>query len=316
MRNYQRAELRQLSFPEEHITVTPTPEPFVKWAGGKTQLLAQFKDFFPASYQRYYEPFLGGGAVFLALCPPQATLNDANPTLITAYRHIQNQLEALLPLLQTIRRTYHALALAEQEDAFYRLREEYNQLPTGSLEKTALFIVLNKTCYNGLYRENARGQFNVPFGRYINPVMFREENLRAIARVLQGVELLNATFGAAVETARRGDFVYCDPPYMPVSTTASFTKYTKDDFGPARQTELAHLVHDLTERGVLVMVSNSDTLFIRELYQDLYIGEVRAGRVINSNPARRGKINELVITNYLPRDTSAFDILTLGKRKE
>jgi DNA adenine methylase len=276
----------------------PPPEPFLKWAGGKSRLLRQFARLFPARFRRYYEPFLGSGAVFLHLQPPNACLSDSNPSLIAAYRHIQTRLDDLLPLLHHLRRTYHALAPAQQQHEYYRMRERYNQLRPGALEKTALLIVLNKTGYNGLYRENARGGFNVPFGRYNNPAMFREENLRAVSQALQGAELLPASFGEAVAGAQAGDFVYFDPPYMPSSKTASFTSYTRGRFGPERQVALAEEVRRLAARGVLVMLSNSDTPFIRNLYHDFYQHEVSATRVINSRSTGRGKLRELVMTNY------------------
>lgn len=273
-------------------------EPFLKWAGGKKRLLKQLTSFFPPRFQRYYEPFIGSGAVFFHLKPARAILNDENPHLITAYRHIQRRLDDLLPLLQQIRREYHALTTAQQKDAYYHMRERYNQLATGTLEKTALLIVLNKTGYNGLYRENTRGRFNVPFGRYDNPAMFSEDNLRAVAAALQGVQLLNTDFSCAVQSAQPGDFVYFDPPYMPLSKTASFTSYTRGAFGPERQRDLAALMRRLAARGVLVMLSNSNTNLIRELYHDFYIHEVEAGRAINSKREARGKIKELVITGY------------------
>ncbi len=296
LQNYQ-----QISF-ENFATVVvkpPTrPEPFLKWAGGKGQLLSQLETLFPASYNRFFEPFLGSGAVFFRLLPDKTILNDINPNLIFAYRHVQTQLELLLELLYSLREKYHAFSLAEQEQEYYRIRDQYNQLKSGSLEKTALLIFLNKTGYNGLYRENARGGYNVPFGRYDNPAMFTEENLRAVSEVLQKVELLNAPFIEGVAAAGPGDFVYFDPPYMPISKTASFTSYTKNTFGPQEQIALSKLVRELSGRQVKVMVSNSNAPFIRELYGEFKLHEVKAGRAINSKPGLRGKITELVITNY------------------
>jgi DNA adenine methylase len=289
-----------------HITTTSrarqehalAPEPFLKWAGGKGRMLRQFARFFPPRFGHYYEPFLGSGAVFLHLLPPSACLSDSNPNLIAAYQHVQNRLDDLLPLLYRLRRAYHALPPAQQQREYYHMRERYNQLRAGTLEKTALLIVLNKTGYNGLYRENARGGFNVPFGRYNNPAMFREENLRAVAQALQGAEVLHASFSEAVANAQAGDFVYFDPPYMPSSKTASFTSYTRGKFGPERQVALAEEIRRLAARGVLVMLSNSDTPFIRDLYRGLYHHEVSATRVINSRSTGRGKLRELVITSY------------------
>jgi DNA adenine methylase len=275
------------------------PAPFLKWVGGKSRLLDQFSRLFPARFNRYYEPFLGGGAVFFHLRPTSATLNDFNPNLIAAYRHIQTHLDELLVVLHELQAEYYATPPELQAQEYYRIRQRYNLLPSGSIEKSALLIFLNKTGYNGLYRESKRG-YNVPFGRYDNPAIFNEANLRAVAEALQGVELLKTSFARAVETAQAQDFVYFDPPYLPLSKTASFTSYTQNEFGSKQQTELAQLARQLAERGVLVMLSNSDTTLIRELYQDFERHEVKAGRAVNSNPDRRGKISELVITSYKP----------------
>jgi DNA adenine methylase len=274
------------------------PEPFLKWAGGKSQLLSQFEHLFPPRFRRYYEPFIGSGAVFLHVRPARASLSDSNENLIAVYQHIQQRLDDLLPILHRLRRDYHALAKPDQERAYYRMRERYNQLAPGDIEKSALLIVLNKTGYNGLYRENSKGRFNVPFGRYNNPRMFREDNLRAVERALRGIDLCHAHFADAVTAARRGDFVYFDPPYMPSSKTSSFTSYTRGAFGVERQVALADVARQLVQRGVLVMVSNSNTQLIRELYWDFHQHEVRACRLINSKASARGAIQELVLTSY------------------
>lgn len=273
-------------------------EPFLKWVGGKSKLLGQFEPFFPSRFDRYYEPFLGGGAVFFHVHPAQAVLNDANPNLIAAYRHIRDELDELLALLRPLQATYYALSPPGQVEFYYSSRAAYNALPPGSLEKTARLLFLNRTGYNGLYRESVKSGFNVPFGRYDNPPIFHEAKLRAVNGALRGAELLNASFEEAVETARPDDFVYFDPPYVPLSRTASFTSYTKADFGPAHQTALADIARRLHARGVLVMLSNSDTPFIRDLYRDFNLHEVQAARAINSKATRRGKITELVITSY------------------
>jgi DNA adenine methylase len=278
--------------------VARRPVPFLKWAGGKTQLLKQLAAYLPGHFNRYYEPFLGGGALFLRLQPQAAVLNDSNPALIAAYRHVQSHLDELLALLCPLRQHYHTLDHDAQQAYYYRQRQRYNQLPVGTLEKSALLIFLNKTCYNGLYRENGRGAFNVPFGRYTNPAMFAADNLRAVARALRDATLVNSDFAAAVATAQAGDFVYFDPPYMPLSATAAFTHYTGDDFGPTQQATLADTARELAQRGVLVMLSNSDTPFIRDLYRDFEQHQVGAIRAINSNRERRGRISELVMTSY------------------
>lgn len=274
------------------------PGPFLKWVGGKTQLLKQFEQLFPATFDGYYEPFIGSGAVFFHLLPAKAVLSDANPNLIAAYQHIQLHIDELVSVLYALRSQYHALSLEQQEQDYYKVRDLYNQLPTGSLEKTAYLIFLNKTGYNGLYRESKRGGYNVPFGRYDNPMLFSEANLRAVSSVLRDTVLLNADFSVAVEHAKAGDFVYFDPPYVPLTKTSSFTSYTKGEFTAEQQERLAQIVHQLAERGVQVMLSNSNSDLIRTLYNDLYVHEVKASRVVNSKANLRGKIAELVVTSY------------------
>lgn len=290
--------IQQLAMFEDLPGVRFKAEPFLKWAGGKGQLLNQFDALFPKNYNRYYEPFLGSGAVFFHLRPAKAVLNDINPNLVAAYRHIQTQLDELLIILHSLRQKYHAQPPQEQEQTYYQLRTRYNTLSAGSLEKTALLIFLNKTGYNGLYRESKKGGFNVPFGRYDNPAIFDENNLRAVSVELHGVTLLNTGFKEAVSSAQDGDFIYFDPPYVPLSKTASFTSYTSLDFSLADQHELAKTLKEVSGRGVLFMLSNAATDTARELYKDFNRYEVLASRAINSNPNSRDKIAELVVTNY------------------
>jgi DNA adenine methylase len=274
------------------------PGPFLKWVGGKTQLLAQFEAFFPRQFQHYYEPFVGSGAVFFHLRPAQATLSDSNPYLIGAYRHIREHVEEVIALLNDIRSRYHALSPEEQKREYYRVRTSYNGLSTDSIEKTAFLIFLNKTGYNGLYRENARGGYNVPFGRYTNPSIFDETNLRSVSHVLKQVRLIHDQYFHVVQTAQDGDFVYFDPPYMPISKTSLFTSYTKGAFLLEQQAELAEVARQLARRGVQVMLSNSNSDTIRELYKDFFLHEVYASRMVNSRADLRGKIPELLITSY------------------
>lgn len=274
------------------------PGPFIKWAGGKTQLLKQFDRLFPIKYNRYYEPFVGSGAVFFHLLPSEAVLSDSNPNLIAVYQIIQHHLEELISFLYDLRERYHDMSAQEQEQEYYRIRELYNKTPSGALEKAALLIFLNKTGYNGLYRESKRGGYNVPFGRYDNPAIFDESNLRAVSQALQHVTLLNTDFNAVVDTAQEGDFVYFDPPYIPLTKTASFTSYTMGEFTQEQQRKLADVVRQLACKGVLVMLSNSSNDVVRELYRGWYVHEVKASRAVNSKPDLRGKIAELVVTTY------------------
>lgn len=275
------------------------PTPFIKWVGGKTQLLKQFEPLFPAHFNHYFEPFVGSAAVFFYLLPPTATLSDFNPNLVYAYRHLQSDVDELVNVLYALRERYHRMSPQQQEQEYYRVRERYNQLPVGALEKTALLIFLNKTGYNGLYRESRRGGYNVPFGRYDNPSFFEETNLRAISRALRNVMIRHADFSVVVHDAQEGDFVYFDPPYVPLNKTSSFTSYTKDEFSLEQQTRLARVAQQLSDAGVKVMLSNSNSDVVRELFRNWHIHEVQASRAVNSKADSRGKITELVITNYL-----------------
>lgn len=278
--------------------------PFVKWAGGKSQLLSQFESYFPASFGRYVEPFVGGGAVFFHLynqgwlAGKEIVLIDHLEELINCYRVIQTQVDDLLATLE--RHEPHKLDSAY----FYRVRA-WDRRPgyarRSAVERAARFIFLNRTCYNGLYRVNRRGQFNVPFGRYRNPTIYHADRLRAIGQMLQGVTLAVGDFGRCLEWAGPGDFVYLDPPYHPLSDTANFTSYTRADFGAEDQRRLAGLFRELDRRGCQVMLSNSYSEFIRGLYDGYPQVEVRATRVISSKSNERGAIPELLVTNGYER---------------
>lgn len=269
-----------------------TARPFLKWAGGKGQLMAQLQPLLPSrTVRRYFEPFVGSAALFFALRPERATLSDVNAELVDCYRAVQTEVDGVIEALAAHR---------YEEQAYYRVREQDPR--TLSLpERAARTIYLNKTGYNGLYRVNRAGRFNVPFGRYTNPgFASREsvENLRACSRALAGVKLLVRDFGEVVRDAREGDLVYFDPPYVPLSETSDFTAYVPGGFGPREQERLASVVHALSERGVLVMLSNSDTPVVRDLYARYRIDGVSAARSINSRANRRGKVAEVVVRNY------------------
>jgi DNA adenine methylase len=268
------------------------PGPIVKWAGGKTKLLEELGVRAPVRFRRYFEPFCGGGALFFRLAPKAAVLNDSNPDLMNAYRCVAWNVEAVIRKLGGYRERHC-------ESAYYEVRERWNDggRPMGEVERAAAFLYLNKTCYNGLWRVNASGRFNVPVGRYTDPQIFDPEVLRASSRVLQRADLRTGNYADAVEAAEAGDFVYFDPPYQPLSATASFTSYTAADFGEDDQHELAAIARGLSARGCAVMISNSDTPFIRRLYTGFRIDTVECARAINSKATRRGKVNEVVITN-------------------
>ena len=272
--------------------------PFLKWAGGKTQLLPQLRVAAPRRIDTYYEPFLGGGALFFALQAEQrfkrAVLSDSNAELINAYQQVRDRIDDLTAALAVHRRKYIEAAAADRKAYYYRIRAKRPTCPVG---RAARLIFLNKTCFNGLYRVNGSGRFNVPHGRYANPAICDEDGLRAASQALQGVELLNADFAEAVETAGPGDFVYCDPPYVPLSQTASFTAYTAADFGPAEQSRLAATAEALRARGAALLLSNSGHPDVAQLYQDggFQLETVEAARAINSNGAARGAVAEYLI---------------------
>lgn len=266
------------------------PKPPVKWAGGKSQLITQFEPLFPRKeYDLYIEPFLGGGAVFFHLLPPRAVLIDNNEELINFYLVVRDNLEELLNDLKTHKNT---------PEYYYRIRALDSE-KLSRVRRASRFLYLNKTAYNGLWRVNRRGKHNVPFGRYKNPKIVDEPNLRLVRKVLKQAQLICGDFSRVLDFVCRETFVYLDPPYYPVSATANFTGYTSSAFGPEEQKRLAGVFRELDKRGCLVMLSNSDTPFIRDLYSGYNIQVVHARRAINCRPERRGPITELVIRNYI-----------------
>jgi DNA adenine methylase len=277
-----------------------TAKSFLKWAGGKGQLLDQFAPLYPKDFTNYHEPFVGSAAVFFHLYglgrlssrTTQVRLTDSNSELINCYQTVRDDVDGLIDLL-TIYRQQHS------QELYYKIR---SQIPTDltPLERAARFIYLNKTCYNGLYRVNRKGQFNVPMGSYKNPRIFEPEELVQAARALTGVELVVADFHDVLNHAKAGDYIYFDPPYYPLTQTANFTCYTENAFGEEQQRDLAQVFRKLDRMGGKVMLSNSWAPFILDLYQGFKLIEVKAARVINSKPDRRGKISELVVLNYEP----------------
>ncbi|HJL06336.1 MAG TPA: DNA adenine methylase [Polyangiaceae bacterium LLY-WYZ-15_(1-7)] len=265
----------------------------MKWAGGKGRLLAQLEPLLPPGVERmrHVEPFVGGGALFFARGPQRALLADVNPELINAYRAIRDEPGAVIAALE-------ALAPGHCKERYYQVRERYNAGGQAPLERAALFVYLNKTCFNGLHRVNRKGEFNVPFGRYKNPRIVNAEGIAAASEVLQGADIRCDGFEALVESAKPGDFVYFDPPYEPVSRTSSFTSYARGGFSQEDQRRLRDVYAALDKRGCKLMLSNSDVPFIRELYAGWNVDIVRAARAINSNPNGRGKVAEVVVRNY------------------
>ena len=272
-----------------------TPRPFLKWAGGKRQLLAELMRQVDAAgeFGRYHEPFLGGGALFFELARTgrlrrHAWLSDNNPNLINSYLGVKEDVERVIELLQ-IHKKRHS------EKYYYRLRAK---VPTDLFERAARIIYLNKTCYNGLYRENRKGEFNVPFGRYKNPAICDEDNLRAAPKAMKRARIEARHFESILDSAKPGDLVYFDPPYQPLSKTASFTGYEKNGFNEDSQRLLAQVCKELDKQGVMVLLSNSMTPLIKDIYKGFKIKKVYANRPVNSRGDRRGKICEALVRNF------------------
>ena len=268
------------------------PKPFVKWAGGKTRLLQDLLADVPLKFENYFEPFVGGGALFFKLCSlgriKKAFLNDSNKDLMTAYEVIKTKPYELIKELASPN-------YKNSEETYYEIRAKE---PTNKVQQAARFIYLNKTAYNGLYRVNSQGKFNVPFGKYENPKILDMENILSVSKALQTDELTCIDFEQAVEKAKEKDFVYLDPPYHPISKTSSFTSYTRENFTEKDQKRLFKCFQLLDEKGCFVMLSNSCAPLIEELYKDYNISVVMAGRAISCKGEGRGKINEFLITNY------------------
>lgn len=273
--------------------------PFLKWVGGKAKLMPQLLPLIPDSYHDYYEPFLGGGAFYFALPNVgNAYLNDINQHLIASYVHVREDIEEIVAELKVVHNTFHSLLEEEQKEYYLARRTEYNELNDSNIRKTSLLIFLNKTCFNGIYRENRKGYFNVPFNRSKNPPILDEPNLRLVSTKIANAKFSSGSYTELVKSAKKGDFIYFDPPYHPLNATSSFTSYHADNFSAADQEELRDTFTELDKRGCYVMLSNSASEFIQELYKDFRQEELLAARSINSVGAARGKIKELVILNY------------------
>lgn len=295
-RKLNSSEKATSSFPEETIP----PGPFLKWAGGKSQLLNAYLSFLPETFQAYYEPFVGGGALFFYLYNKglikKAYLNDNNSELINLYLCLRDHIEELLAELSkheankmSKKYYYKVRNLDKNPKSFARLT---------AVQRAARTLYLNKTCFNGLFRVNKKGQFNVPFGHYKNPNVLDEANLRAASRALRGTTITCGDFQQAVLSARPGDFIYFDPPYHPVSATSSFTSYTEGSFSYKDQERLAQTFRELDKRGCFVMLSNSCTEPILHLFKDYRVEKIMARRAINCQANRRGPVPEIVVVNY------------------
>ena len=291
-------------------------KPFLKWAGGKGQILNKIRPLYPkelgSKINKYIEPFIGGGAVFFDVVTNYKLdtyiINDINKELINTYKAIQQDINSLLGYLSNITSYYKQLSIDDKDLFYYSIRKKYNNIiidKSINIEKAALFIFLNKTCFNGLYRVNRNNQFNVPTGKYKNPTIYDEENLLNISQILQKVEILCGDFSTVYNHIESNTFIYIDPPYRPLTKTSSFTNYSTYLFDDKEQIRLSTFINEADKKGAYVLASNSDPkntsendLFFDELYSSKNIIRIEAQRVINSNPLRRGKITELIISNY------------------
>lgn len=275
----------------------PLVRPFLKWAGGKRQLLEELKKHMPKKYNTYYEPFIGGGALFFELQRGQAVINDSNSELINCYRVIKENPDELIEDLRKHKNDLEHYYTTRDLD-----RQKTNYAKLSDVERASRIIYLNKTCYNGLFRVNSQGQFNVPFGRYKNPDLLNIAVVKAVHEYLKNnqIIILNEDFEEAVKSAKKGDFIYFDPPYDPVSDTSSFTGYDINGFNKDEQEKLRNVVDILHNKKCYFLLSNAYTEYIVNLYnhKDYRQIKISAIRAINSNAEKRGKIDEILVKNY------------------
>ena len=288
-------------------------KPFVKWVGGKSQLLEEIRKKYPQKIEKYCEPFVGGGAVLFDILqkfqPKEVLINDINKELINTYYQVKNNCEGMIKQLDELQTQYKKLCQEDRKVLFYEKRTRYNALKVNgdeleNLEKATLFIFLNKTCFNGLYRVNSKGLFNVPFNNAKNPLICDAENLRSCSQVLQNVILKTGDYKECESFIDEKTFVYIDPPYRPLTQTSAFTSYSENQFLDKEQIELAQFIDNIAKKGSTILASNSDPKnsneednFFDNLYSNFEIERVSASRMINANPEKRGAINELLITN-------------------
>ena len=292
-------------------------KPFIKWVGGKGQLLPEINKLYPIelgkNINKYAEIFLGGGAVLFDILSKykldEVYISDKNLELINTYKSIRDNVDILIKSLKEMEEQYIPLNNENRKIYYYKKREEYNSLKINSevnnIEKAVLFIFLNKTCFNGLYRVNKKGEFNVPMGAYKKPKICDEENLKNVSLTLRNVKIVYADYRESEKFIDDKTFVYIDPPYRPLNITSSFTSYTENDFNDKEQIELAEYINVLNKKGAKIVISNSDPKnndiddnFFDKLYKNYNINRVKATRMLNSNASLRGAINELLITNY------------------
>ncbi len=284
---------------QQYSQILGTPKPFVKWAGGKRQLIPILNENLPKTFGIYYEPFLGGGALLFHILTEQARpkcgISDLNSDLVLAYTTIRNRIDELISSLKVHEKSYQR----NSKSYYYSVRDGS---PRSEIEKTSRLLFLNRTCFNGLYRVNSKGKFNVPLGKYTNPNIVNEDNLRSVSDILQSsrVSIKCRDFGAVLQDAKKGDLVYFDPPYQPVSQTANFTSYTNKDFTYDDLSRLAELCMKLDSKGCKVLLSNSDSKEVSDMFakKPWKVDKIQANRSINSNSKKRTGHFELLIKNY------------------
>lgn len=302
-------------------------KPFIKWVGGKSQLIRQLESLLPADFDKkedvtYIEPFVGGGAMLFNMLQAhdnisRAVINDINPDLTVCYETVRDRPDELVRSLASIQEDYYSVENEEAKKAYYlRVRDRFNAKPADPIEITTLFFFLNRTCFNGLYRVNRAGKFNVPFGRYEHPLICDAETIEADSKLLQNVTILTGDFEQTFEHIGGNTFFYFDPPYRPLSDTSSFNDYAKESFDDAAQIRLKHFCDRLHNAGISFMLSNSDCLgkngtdrFFDDLYEDYDISRVWAARSVNANGAKRGKLTEILVRNYASANCQQTSII-------
>lgn len=284
-------------------------KPFLQWAGGKRQLIQEIdKKISQCTFTKYAEPFVGGGAVLFHVLNKypvkEVWISDTNAALITTYKVVRNNAEALIKRLEELQKEFMSVKEEDRKVFYFQIREMFNVKPLSDIEKAALFIFLNHTCFNGLYRVNKKGYFNVPMGTYKNPIIYNADNLRCVSKLLQNVEIHCCDYAKSESFIDENTLVYLDPPYRPLNPTSAFTAYGKDGFNDENQKELAHFVRKIDKLGTSFILSNSNPknsnpndTFFEDLYEGFEINEVYANRSINCVGTKRKKISELLISN-------------------
>jgi DNA adenine methylase len=275
-------------------------KPLLKWAGGKRYIAEELRSKFPDNWNSgtYFEPFIGGAAMFLSAAPKRAVVADVNKRLVHFYQFVKNSPSEFYSELQIISKNFNDCLPEEKRDFYIKLRKNFNETQEDSLNSAVLLYAINKLCFNGLYRENASGGFNVPFGQKKSLPIMTLDDLQEVSKALEQTEILNSDFEVSVEKAISGDFIYFDPPYIPLGPSSSFTSYHSGGFDLADQERLADLMQKLSTKGIKAMCSNSDSELTHKIFGNLNIGNISAPRMVSASASGRGMINELVITNY------------------